>query len=133
MGLTFLICLSTVALAHDEPSLSEFFAVQENKEKFEALRDTGAIQKVRDRMISTCRTWNTGKRDLEQLCECAKEQVSKLSDEMLFYTSTLAFNRYRAKVEALEKGDTAKFELLMERFAESPLTAIEIEARCAGH
>lgn len=128
--LILLVFFSTFAKAQEEPSFSEFFAIEENKEKYETLMNMGAMQKARDQMISICKKWAVDKENLEQRCKCAKEEFAKVSDEMLFYVSILAFNRYQAKVEALKNGDKERFEELKERFGKKPLVPEGIEEKC---
>lgn len=127
---TLLILFCSTAQAYNEPSIGEFFAIENNQIYFNKLSESGAINKVRDQMVSICKTWSKGKSNVDKGCECASKELSKFSDRELFYASTLAYSRYQAKLQALRNKDNARFEALKTQFNNSPLAPEEIEQKC---
>ena len=126
------LLFSTPALAHayEEPSFDEFFKGKNNNINYKKLSESGDIQMVRNQMISICKNWSTNEEDIDKQCKCASKEISKLSDQELFYTSILAYNRYQAKVEAIKNNDSEPSDPLKAQFNKSPLAPATIEDNC---
>ena len=119
--LTLLVSCSAFALDYDEPSFEEFFKIEQNKAMYKAAVESGKMQQAKEQMVAICKKWTKLEENADAACECAKQEILKLSDEMLFYSSITEYNRYQAKVEALKNGDKQRFEALKKHFAENPL------------
>jgi hypothetical protein len=124
------VALPISALAYEELGQEEYFKVPENQLKFETLKAAGAIAHARQQASALCRQWTTEKEKVEQRCECAAKEINKIDDKTLFYVSLMAYERYLAKTEALEREDQKEFEALKAQFAENPLPLDELEDVC---
>ena len=127
----FFSFLSFKAFSYDEPSIDEFYANKQNKEKYEQLVSSGVIMKVREQMLSICKKWSVDKDNLEDGCACATKEISKFTDRDLVYFSLIAYQRYSAKKAALEEGNPEEFERLKEMFSKSPLLPEKMEQKCS--
>ena len=63
-------------------------------------------------------------------CVCADRELAAVTDREFFYESVVAYREYRAKVDALNAEDTARYEQLKAQHAQRMSLARRLEAAC---
>lgn len=129
--LFFLLPIS--AHAYEELSFEDFFAQQENVEKFNELVAAGNMQKIRNNMASICQKSNTDKPDIKRKCECLAGKLQSVSDKELLYASITAYKRFQAKVHALKTDNQAELEQIKQFATKHPLMDESLEHQCNPH
>lgn len=125
-----LLLIAAPTFAYDDLSFDAFYNVKQNKDNFELLVQSGKMKKLRGQMMSICKQWVQDKDNLDETCACLSKEVNKLSDEDLYYSSTLAYQRYLARVDAIKNNDTAELERLKKLSKEAPLVNKQLEQAC---
>lgn len=127
-----LLLITAPAFAYDDLSYDEFYNKKENNDHFEFLIQSGNMEKLRGQMMSICKQWVQDKENLDATCECLSKEVNKLSDRDLYYSSTIAYKRYLARVDAIKTNDTAELERLKKLSQEAPLVDKQLEQTCSS-
>lgn len=125
-----LLLIAAPTFAYDDLSYDEFYNVKENSDKLELLVQSGNMEKLRGQMQSICKQWGQDKENLDKTCECLTREVNKLSDKDLYYSSTIAYQRYLARVDAIKNHDDAELARLKKLSKEVPLVDKQLEHAC---
>ncbi len=125
-GCLFAVC--TIAHAYEEPTYDAFFAIAENQKQFDYLSQSGALNKIRNQMLSSCKQWD--KENSDEACACVATEIEKLDDKTLFYNSTLAYKRFMEKVQARKNNDNERLAALNAQFEAAPLTPAIAMNKC---
>ncbi len=126
-ALAFCIASIVTVSVHAQTTMEEFYTDTDRKAKFEQAVEAGFLDQARQRMVTQC----TAQGAAAQLdCECFETQLSDLSDEVLFYESTIAYENYQAIVAAMDEGDMERAnELKGIRDSRTSQTA-EVQQQC---
>lgn len=129
--LLFLIAVSFQAHARDMLSLTleEFYLIEENQKIYEALLNSGQIDKTREMYKSVCLNKAQNDEDKNK-CNCAAQIIAKADGKMLVYDSVMAYKSFEAKVEAKKAGNEQEYQRLNDLDSKRKGLSRLIEAEC---
>ena len=106
----FLFSIFQNANAGQHKDMTEFFAVKENQEKYENTLKTGFIDVKRKWLVHYCNERFPTEKTID--CLCYENELSKVSDQEVFYDSSLTQNIFKEMLEAKQNRDPTKLEKL---------------------
>ncbi|TVO57303.1 hypothetical protein [Denitromonas halophila] len=122
MWLTFL-CAPVQAADMDA-----FFADAKNEKGFAASTAAGQVVAGRQRVMAACAEAKAKNPAAD--CACVERELGQVSDRTFYYESVLAYQEYRAKVEALQADDKARYAQLKQQHAQRMSLSRRLETAC---